>query len=335
MGKHSVQNQRKRSLALRKIYKKKFPHTRFALDKKSVHKIVTTQIRSGILEEIWSDIPDLTNIVEVEMEEEGSDQENDSESESEEESSSEEEEESSNIETSKEGTSSQDNCEKGRINDESCEEGRGDEGVSNNDQDNLNPIAKLLVSSENEAVANEAIVNEAVANEAIVDEAVDDEAVVDEVVADDQNEIENSDDEGDGSISPATSYSNGMHTSGDEDSDIADLDELLVDSGTENNGEIDRDSEDEEEEYTLQHYRPVTPTLTYEPRPVGVVAPFNVSAFDSPASPDFDYSAHPQPLTPGTSHNVPNAESANVNVSNAESANDEYEVIDLSSDDDE
>ena len=66
MGKHSVQNQRKRSLALRKIYKKKFPHTKFALDSKSVHKIVTTQIRSGILEEIWSDIPDLTNIVEVE-----------------------------------------------------------------------------------------------------------------------------------------------------------------------------------------------------------------------------------------------------------------------------
>ena len=311
MGKHSVQNQRKRSLALRRIYKKKFPHTRFALDKKSVHKIVTTQIRSGILEEIWSDIPDLTNIVEVEMEEEGSDQENDSESESEEESSSEEEEESSNIETSKEGTSSQDNlekgrindesCEEGRINDESCEEGRGDEGVSNNDQDNLNPIAKLLVSSENEAVANEAIVNEAVANEAIVDEAVDDEAVVDEVVADDQNEIENNDDEGDGSISPATSYSNGMHTSGDEDSYSTDLDELLADSGTENNGEIDRESKDEEEEYILQHFRPVTPTPTFEPRPVGVVMPFNVSTFDSPASPNADDSDLPPPPTPGTS----------------------------------
>ena len=126
MGKHSVQNQRKRSLALRKIYKKKYPHTRFALDSKSVHKIVTTQIRSGILEEIWSDIPDLTNIVEVEMEEEGSDQESESENENDDESSSEEEEESSNIETSsqdesrKEGTSSQD---------ENCEEGRGYEDV--------------------------------------------------------------------------------------------------------------------------------------------------------------------------------------------------------------
>ena len=152
MGKHSVQNQRKRSLALRKIYKKKYPHTRFKLDSKSVHKIVTTQIRSGILEEIWSDIPDLTNIVEVEMEEEGSDQESESESESDDESSSEEEEESSNIETSKEGTSSQDESSKEGTSsqDENCEEGRGDEGVSNNDQDNLTPIAELLVSSEDE-----------------------------------------------------------------------------------------------------------------------------------------------------------------------------------------
>ena len=158
MGKHSVQNQRKKSLALRKIYKKKFPHTRFALDSKSVHKIVTTQIRSGILEEIWSDIPDLTNIVEVEMEEEGSDQESESENENDDESSSEEEEESSNIETSsqdetsKEGTSSQDESriEGTSSQDENCEEGRGYEGVSNNDQDNLSPIAELLESSEDE-----------------------------------------------------------------------------------------------------------------------------------------------------------------------------------------
>ena len=69
MGKHSVQNQRKKSLRLKKIYKQKFPHTKFGLDDKNIHKIVITQIRSGILETIWLDIPDLTNEVEAEMEE--------------------------------------------------------------------------------------------------------------------------------------------------------------------------------------------------------------------------------------------------------------------------
>ena len=89
----------------------------------------------------------------------------------------------------------------------------------------------------------------------------------------------------------------------------------------EDDGEIDRESEDDEEDYRLQHYRPPTPEL----RPVGVVRPLNVSVptIDSPQSPDFDHSELPLPPTPGTSSTFPNAESANA----------ETVMIDLVSDD--